>query len=58
MGGSVKSLAEIKVDNIHCPPLIYPAGHTNSKALLVLVFAILHKQVSCEQAKHKVWWRQ
>ncbi|XP_071671297.1 uncharacterized protein [Patagioenas fasciata] len=24
----VKSLAEVKVDNIHCSPLIYPAGHT------------------------------
>jgi len=27
MGDSVKSLAEVKVDNIHCSPLIYPASH-------------------------------
>ena len=27
MGDSVKSLAEVEVDNIHCSPLIYPAGH-------------------------------
>jgi len=26
MGGNVKSLAEVMVDNIHCSPLIYPAG--------------------------------
>jgi len=25
MGDSVKSLAEVKVDNIHCSPLIHPA---------------------------------
>ncbi|KAJ7397362.1 hypothetical protein BTVI_136460 [Pitangus sulphuratus] len=27
MGNSVKSLAEIQVDNIHCSPLIYPASY-------------------------------
>ena len=27
MGDSVKSLAEVEVDNIHCSPLIYSAGH-------------------------------
>ena len=27
MGDSVKSLAEVKLDNIHCSPLIYPASH-------------------------------
>ena len=27
MGDSVESLAEVKVDNIHGSPLIYPAGH-------------------------------
>ena len=28
MGDSVRSLAEVEVDNIHGSPLIYPAGHT------------------------------
>ena len=27
MGDSVKSLAEVEVDNIHCSPLIYLASH-------------------------------
>jgi len=27
MGDSVESLAATEVDNIHCPPLIYPAIH-------------------------------
>jgi len=27
MGDSVESLAEVKVDSIHCSPLIYPASH-------------------------------
>jgi len=27
VGDSVKSLAEVKVENIHCSPLIYPASH-------------------------------
>ena len=27
MGDCVESLAEVKVDNIYCSPLIYPASH-------------------------------
>jgi len=27
MADSVKSLADVEADNIHCPPLIYLAGH-------------------------------
>jgi len=27
MGNSVKGLAEVKIDNIQCSPLIYPTGH-------------------------------
>jgi len=27
MGDSVESLAEVKADNSHCSPLIYPASH-------------------------------
>lgn len=27
MGDTVKSLGDVKVDNIHCSPIIYPAGH-------------------------------
>jgi len=27
MGDCVKSLAEVKLDNIHCSPLIYSASH-------------------------------
>lgn len=26
MGDSIESLAKVKVDDIHCSPLIYPAG--------------------------------
>jgi len=31
MGDRAKSLAEVKVDNIHCSSLIYPAGYATTE---------------------------
>lgn len=40
MGDSVKSLTKVKVDNIHCSPLIYPASHNITQYFTRLTFAI------------------